>query len=344
MSTQNDLGKPNDAQSRTALLQMITGFWVSQAIHVAAKLGIADVLQDGAKSSEELAESFSVSPRELFRLLRFLASLGIFAETQDGRFELTPLARGLQTGAPGSLRAMAIMYGEEIYRAWGDLMHSIRTGETAFDHVFGSGHIQYMAQHPAAAAVFNQAMTEFTAQEATAVIRAYDFARFDTIVDVGGGKGSFLTAILKANPAVQGVLFELPHIAHSAQESIETAGLAGRCQVAGGDFFVTVPSGGDAYILKNIILNWDDDQSVAILTNCRRAMAEQGRLLVIESVILPPNVPSFSKLLDLHMLVVTGGQGRSQTAFRALLAAAGFELLDVISTRSSTSVIEAAPI
>lgn len=342
--TENNLKNSNNVPPKLALLQMTTGFWISQAIYVAAKLGIADMLRDSPKSSDELAYLTGTLPRELYRLLRFLASVNIFAEDEDGRFGLTPLAEGLQTGVPGSLSAMAIMYGEEIYRAWGDLLHSIRTGETAFDHVYKCGHFQYLAQHPEAAVVFNQAMTEFTDQESTAILSAYDFAPFDKVVDVGGGQGSFIAAVLKANTKLKGVLFDLPQVIEGATESIKAAGCGDRCEVSGGDFFASVPGGGDVYIFKNILLNWDDEQSVAILKTCRRAMPESGKLLVIEAVIPSGNVPSFSKLLDLHMLVVTGGHGRTEAEFQTLFTAAGFRLTNITPTQSPTSVIEGVPI
>ncbi len=338
---QDDLINSNDMPPKVALLQMITGFWISQAIYVAAKLGIADLMKDGPKSSNAIAKSTETSPREIFRLLRFLSSAGIFAEADDGHFELTPLAECLQTGVPDSLRSLAIMYGEETYQAWGGVLHSIKTGETAFNHVHKSGVFQYLAQHPESAVVFNQAMTEFTAEESTAVITAYDFSKFDKIVDVGSGQGSFISAILMANPKLKGILFDLPQVVEGAKMHIEAAGSAERCEVKGGDFFEAVPNGGDAYILKNILVNWDDEQCIALLKNCHRAMAENGKLLIIEvSVISSKNMPSFSTLFDLHMLVMTGGRGRTKAEFQALFAAAGFKLTNIISTESMVSIIE----
>jgi hypothetical protein len=320
---------------------MITGFWISQAIYVAAKLGIADLLKEGPKSNDELAISAGASPRELYRLLRFLASVGVFSEIEDGYFEMTPLAAGLQTGVPGSLRSLAIMYGEETYQAWGDLLHSVKTGETAFSHTYKSGVFQYLAQHPESASVFNHAMTEFTVQESTAVMTAYDFSDLDRVVDVAGGQGLFIADLLKSNPKLKGVLFELPQVIKGAKGHIETAELTDRCEVIGGDFFESVPNGGNAYILKNILVNWDDERSVALLKNCHHAMVENGKLLVIEvSVISPKNVLSFGKLFDLHMLVMTGGRGRSEVEFRALFAAAGFKLTNIIPTESPVSIIE----
>jgi len=344
MSIKDDFNPIDGRPPRSVLLQMITGFWISQAIYVAAKLGIADLLQGGPKSSDDLAQRVGASPKELYRLLRFLASVGVFAEDDNGRFTLTPLATALQTDVSGSLHAMAIMYGEEIYQAWGNVLHSVKTGETAFEHVYKSGHFSYLAEHPAAAAIFNQAMTAFTAQETSAILTAYDFASVDKVVDVGGGQGFFIAEILKANPLLQGILFELPQVIGGAKATIETAIVAERCEIIGGDFFESIPGGGDLYILKNIILNWDDEQSIALLKNCRHAMGTYGKLLVIEAVIPPRNEPSFSKLLDLHMLVVTGGHGRTEAEFQALFSAAGFRLTNIISTHSPTSLIKGVPI
>ncbi|MCP4422382.1 MAG: methyltransferase [Chloroflexi bacterium] len=341
MSTQDDFRHLGDEQPKSALLQMIIGFWTSQAIYVAAKLGIADLLKDGPKSSDALAKSTETSPRELFRLLRFLASIGIFAEVGNGSFELTPLATYLQAETPGSLRSLVIYYGEETYQPWGSILHSIKTGETAFNHVHKGGVFQYLAQHPESAAVFNQAMTEYTAEESTAVMTAYDFSKFDKIVDVGGGQGSFIAAILKANAKPNGVLFDLPQGIEGARDHLEATDLIDRCEVIGGDFFESIPSGGDAYIFKNIIVNWDDEQTVALLKNCHDAMADNGKLLIIEvSVTLSKNAPSFSKLFDLHMLVMTGGRGRTEEEFQTLFAATGFKLTNIILTESPVSIIE----
>ena len=326
-----------------ALFQMIRGFWVSQAIYVAAKLGIADLVRRGLTTSAELAEAAGACPGELYRLLRFLASVGIFAQDRAGRFGLTPLSEYLATDVPGSLRAMAIMYGEEIYHAWGDLLHSVRTGETAFDHLYGRSHFEYLAQNPDADAVYSSAMAGFSQQETRSVISAYDWSPLRKVVDVGGGQGAFLAALLESSPDLEGVLLERDQVAAEASAEIAAAGLSARCEVIAGDFFGSVPQGGDAYLLKNILLNWDDEQCVAILRNCRRAMGERGRVLVIEAVIPPWDVPAFAKQLDLHMLVVTGGRGRVEPELRARFAAAGLELTKLIATPSPTCIVEGAP-
>ena len=342
MSIPDQPQKPTDRPAPKVLLQMITGYWISQAIYVAAKLGIADLLKEGPKNCDELAKATGTHPRSLYRLLRALASVGVFAEAEDGRFGLTPLGECLQTGISGSVRALTINHGERLYRPWGELLHSVRTGETAFHHIFGMDVWQYATQNPETATIFNDAMTELTTQVSTAVVAAYDFSRFRKIVDIGGGNGTLILSILQANPQMSGILFELPHIVEDAQKHLEAASLTGRCAVLAGDFFVSAPSGADAYILKNIIHDWDDERALKILQNCHRAMAENGKLLLVEEVIPPGNEPSFGKLVDLTMLVMAGGCERTEAEYRALFATAGFTLTNLIPLPSplSFSVIE----
>ncbi len=323
-----------------ALLQLTSGYWVSQAIYVVAKLSIADLLKDGPKSCEELASVTATHARSLYRVMRTLASVGVFTEIDGGRFGLTPLAAVLQTGVPDSMRALAIMLGEESYRAWGELLYSVKTGEPAFDHMYKMRRFEYLGQHPEATDVFNKAMTALFGRVHSAVVKAYDFSGFSKIVDVGGGNGFLITLILKANPGMTGLLFETPAVIQDAKKHIEAAGLAGRCETVAGDFFESVPEGGDAHILSHVIQGFDDDRSVTILLNCRRAMAKNGKLLLVERVISPGNEPSFGKLLDLQMLVVTGGRERTEAEYRTLLVSAGFRLASVIATESGESVIE----
>lgn len=323
-----------------ALRSMASGYWVSQAVYVAAKLGIADILADGSKHHEGIAQTVGANSSALYRLLRALASVGVFCEEEQGCFGNTPLSALLQTDVPGSLRAWVVMLNEEQYRAWGDLLHSIQTGDTAFGHVFGKELFPYLAEHPGAAEVFNTAMTDFATHVAVGAVQAYDFSGFERIVDVGGGHGILLTSILQANSHLYGVLFDIEHVVADAQKNLEAAGLADRSTVVAGNFFEAVPSGGDVYILARILHDWDDAQSLAILKNCHRAMREQDRLLIVETVLSSGNEPSFGKLLDLHMLVVTGGCERTETEHRALLEQAGFSLARVIPTQALTSVVE----
>ena len=326
----------------TSLLQKVTGTWVAQAISVVAKLGTADVLADGPKGADQLAEAAHVHAPSLYRVLRTLASVGIFAEGNDGRFRLTPLAEPLRSDAPGSLRSFAIMLGEEWHwRPWGHLLHSVTTGQPAFEHAYGTEFFDYLAGQPEAAAIFDAAMTSRSNQDNDAVPAAYDFSGIRTVVDVGGGRGSFLASILRANPEMRGILFDQPHVLAGARQLVETAGLGGRCDLVAGDFFESVVDGGDAYILKKVIHDWDDDRAVQILERCREAMPADGRLLLVETVIPPGNDPSFGKLLDLHMLVWTGGKERTEAEYRVLLATAGFGLTRIVPTGSPVSVIEA---
>ena len=329
---------------RATLLQMMTGYWVSQALYVAAKLGIADLLADGPVDCEDLAAATNTHAPSLQRVLRALASVGVFTEVSPGSFALTPLAELLRTETPGSMSALAIMYAEEQYRAWGELLHSVRTGEMAFDHQFGMGYFEYLAQHPEADRVFNEAMTGWTQQLVGAVVDTYDFSPFHTVVDVGGGYGALLATILRNNPGTRGILFEQPHVIASAEEELVAAGVADRCTFVGGDFFVEVPAGGDAYVLSQILHDWDDERCVAILGQCRRAMPDHGKLLVVELVLPAGDEPSLGKWLDLHMLVLLGGRERTAAEYDTLFRAAGFKLARVVPTSPGPSVVEAIPV
>lgn len=324
------------------LFQIINGFWTSRSVYVAAKLGLADFLKDGPRTAEELAAATDTHAPSLYRILRALASVGIFVEDEQGRFGATPLGDVLRSGVPGSLRASAISeLGEDHYDAWGDVLQSVRTGAIAFDHHFGMPVWEYYAQNPEVAKVFNESMSGLTRSIEETVVRSYDFSRGRTIVDVGGGHGTFLAAILKANPMAKGVLFDAPRVVAGGQAGLRTEELEVRIEAIGGDFFESVPAGGDLYTLKWIIHDWDDAQSITILKNCHRAMARGGRLILVEAVIPPRNEPSLGKFMDLNMLVMTGGRERTADEFRALLAAAGFRLNKIITIPSPVHVIEA---
>jgi ubiquinone/menaquinone biosynthesis C-methylase UbiE len=328
-----------------ALQQMLSGYWLSQAVYVAAKLGIADLLEHGPQRSEDLARATGTNSSALYRLLRALASVGVFYQEGDS-FGQSPMSAFLRSGVPGSLRAAALVAIDgEFYRAWGDLLHSVKTGQSAFEHVFGTGLFDYMDLHPAAATAFHDALGSNAAQMGESTAIAYDFSGVRKVVDVGGGHGALLIAVLKAQPEIKGVLFDRASTLASAREDIESSGVSPRCELAAGDFFKAVPAGADAYILSFILHDWDDDRALAILQNCRRAMAKQGNLLVVEMVVPPGGEPSFGKLLDLHMLAVTsGGRERTEAEFRNLLARAGFRLTRVIPTASLQSVMEAMPV
>jgi hypothetical protein len=328
------------------LLNMMTGYWISQGLCVAAKLGVADHLADGTLSCAELATKTRTHVQSLHRLLRALASSGVFAETTPGYFALTPLAALLRDGTPGSMRALAIMYNEEQYRAWGDLLHSVQTGAPAFDYVFGMNPFEYFRKNPEPARVFNDAMTAWTNSIAQAVPRMYDFSELRTVVDVGGSHGVMLAAILMSNPASRGILFDLPHVVEGAEALLRAAAVADRCTCVGGDFFAeALPRDGDAYILASILHDFDDERCTAILKRCRQAMPDHGKLLVVELVLPPGEEPFFGKWLDLHMLVLTpGGRERTAAEYETLFKTAEFALARIVPTPVGQSIMEAVPV
>jgi SAM-dependent methyltransferase len=326
------------------LQDLIMGKWLAQAVGVAAKLGVADLLKDGPRSCEELADATQSNPTALYRVLRALASVGVFAEGDDGRFMLTPSAEFLRSDIPRSLRAVATLGVEEwTWRPWGDLLGCVRSGGPAFERTFGMPAFDYLAKHPDAAAVFDEAMTGWSMQNSAAVAAAYDFSGIGTLMDVGGGHGYLLATILAANPSLKGVLYETPAVCEGARARLAAEGLADRCRVVEGDFFAEAPGGADACILKSVIHDWDDARATNVLRNCRRALGPGGRVLLAEMVVPPGNDPHPAKLIDLEMLVMVGGHERSEAQFRDLLAGAGFRLSRIVSTTSPTCVIEGLP-
>ena len=334
----------DETSPRDALLRMTNAFQVSQAIYVAAALGIADLLEDGPKSADELAEATGTHAPSLYRLLRALASVGLFIETDD-RFGLTPLAEYLRTDTPGSLRAFVMLIGQQsFWRSWGHLLHSVRTGEPAFRKLYGTGPFEYWAAHPEEAAVFNAAMTSLLSGVVDAVVQSYDFSGIGVLLDVGGGEGALLAALLAANPSLRGILFDQPHVVSTVGALLEQAGVADRCEVVGGSFFEAVPAGADAYLLKSVIHDWDDEAAIEILRACRAAMNDRGKLLVVERVIRPGNDPDPAKFSDLNMLVLLGAQERTADDFELLYAEAGFKLSDIIRTGSPYDIIEGIPV
>jgi hypothetical protein len=319
---------------------MITGYWISQSIYAAAKFGIADLLKDGPKTVGELAGVTSTNPDALYRLLRALASVGIFTEVEPRRFSLTPLAEPLQSDVAGSKRALALMMGDEQFRAWAEIEYSLRTGKIAFDKAFGKPVFDYLADHPDKARIFDAAMVGVHGRESSAVLNAYNFSGVSVVADIGGGNGSQIAEILKKHGSMKGILFDLPHVIERAKERIHAAGLLDRCQLVPGSFFGAVPEGADAYILRHIIHDWDEEKCLTILRNCHRAMQPASKLLVIESVIPPGNEPFQGKFLDLHMLLVPGGKERTEIEYRALFEQAGFELTRILPTSTEVSIVE----
>ena len=337
-----DINTNTNAHSMT-LLQMITGYWLTQALYVAAKLGIADRLVEGPCSVDQLATQTGSKATLLRRLLRTLASVGVFTETEPGSFGLTPLAALLRTGTPESMRPQAIMHGEEQYRAWSCVLDNIRTGKTAFETEFGMRYFTYLSQHSESDRVFNEAQAGYTRQAIRSVVDAYNFGSFETIIDVGAGYGPFLAAVLRKYTSARGILFDQPHVAAAAHERLIAAEVAERCATVGGDFFVEIPSGGDVYVLSLLLHDWDDEHSLIILKNCRRAMTTRSKLLVVELVLPPGEQPFFGKWLDLHMLVLLGAGERTSADFEKLFQQSGFALTRVIPTSGGLSIVEAVP-
>lgn len=330
--------------------ELIGGHRNTALMYVAAKLGIPDLLAAGPQTSESLAQFAGAHPAALRRILRGLVLLDVLSEEADGAFGLTPLGACLRSDAPGSLRGRAIVAGESFAPAWGGLLHSALTGEPAFDHVFGVSVWEHFVQHPHLNAYFNEGMARTTAGVTAAIVAAYDFTRFPTIADIGGGHGALLTAILQAHPEGRGLLFDQPHVVTDARPHLEAAGVADRCKVVGGSFFEAVPPGADAYILKSILHDWNDERSIAILRTCRRAMAgvagttDRPLLLPVEQI-MPVRAAQSRVTIgsDLHMLAMTGGRERTEAEWRSLLAEGGFTLTRVVPTASPRYVIEAEP-
>jgi O-methyltransferase domain/Dimerisation domain len=330
---------------RLQLLQMIMGFRVTQLLHVAAKLGLADLLHAGPQSAQTLAAHTRCNPDALYRVLRALTNIGIFNELPQRHFELTPLGASLRSDSEGSLRDAAVLYGEAwLWNAYAELMYSVRTGEPAFDAVHGMSFFSYLREAPTAGERFNAAMSAFSAQETAAVVAAYDFTPYRVIADIGGGHGRLLAAILDASPEAQGMLFDLPQVCAGARPMFEATGLFARTTLVGGDFFRCIPPGAHLYVLKSVIHDWDDEKAQRILANCRAAMTPQARLLLIERVVGEANEIAEAKLFDINMLAMVGGRERTRGEYRALLGAAGFRLTRILATASPLSIIEAAPI
>ena len=328
--------------AREKMQGMINGHIASMLVSVAAKLRIADRLRDGPQSVATLASQTDTHEDSLYRLLRALTEIGILQEEPVRNFRLNELGVLLRSDVPGSLRAAAEVAGEPwMRRPWGDLVHSIKTGETAFDHVYGKGTFDWFAEHPEEATLFDTWQASITDAGARAVAAAYDFSTARTIVDVGGGFGALLTTVLQQNARVKGVLFDLPHVVAQAKTRFDPA-LASRVEFVPGDFFKAVPSGHDIYLLKYILHDWNDDRAKSILAATRKAMGGAGQLLVVEVIVSPPNQPG-GKVGDVFMLVRTGGRNRTEQEYRDLLARGGFDTTRVIRTQSELSIIEATP-
>ncbi|MDQ3701986.1 MAG: acetylserotonin O-methyltransferase [Chloroflexota bacterium] len=311
----------------TALRPLLTGYWLSQALLVAAELGVADRLADGPLSCGVLAQQVGADEDALYRVLRALAGAGVFTESAPRTFALTALAEPLRTDHPRSVRPLARLFRQEwLWRPWGQLLEAVQTGSAVFQKIHGAPFFAYLGEHPDAAAVFDAAMTAGAPAGRSALAEAYDFAPLRTVVDIGGGEGALLAALLRSHPHLQGILFDQPAVVAGASAHLQAAGVAERCQIVGGDFFAAVPEGGDAYVLSQILHDWDDARATVILKNCHRAGHPGARVIAVERVLPPGDAPHPGKLTDLNMLVLLAGRERTEAEYRALFAAAGFEL------------------
>ena len=322
------------------LFQMITGMVYTHSVFVAAELGIADLLIDGPRSVDHLARATGTHADSLYRLLRMLAGEGVFAEDEEGRFGLTPSAELLRSDSPSHIRDFARMLAGDQGKAWNELMHSIRTGEPAFDHVFGMPLFDYLKEHPDKARIFDGAMIGAHGPETQPMIEGYDFSGFDTVVDIGGASGAVLLEILRACPGVTGVVFDLPQIAEQAAAKIAESDCADRCRAEGGSFFNAVPGGADCYVMRHIIHDWDDERSITILRHCHEAMRPEGKVLVVETVLPAGNEPHLGKMFDVVMLAIPGGRERTAEQYDKLFAAAGLKMTRIVPTAAPVSVVE----
>jgi O-methyltransferase domain/Dimerisation domain len=327
-----------------ALRRLVNGYQVTQAIHVAATLGIADLLRDGPRSSDELAAQTDSHAPSLHRVLRALAAVGVLHEQDDGRFALTDVGECLRADAPEPVGGWAAFVGRPYhFQGWAGLLHAVRTGENAFQSVHGTDAWTYRADHPEEGAIFDRAMTDITQRANRHLLEAYDFGPFGTVVDIGGGHGALLAAVLAAHPQMRGVVFDQPHVVAGAPAVLEEAGVADRCEVVGGSFFDAVPAGADAYLLKAILHDWDDEDALRILRSCRDAIAADGALLVVERELGAPNANPDAKLSDLNMMVGPGGRERTREELGDLLAEGGFALQRTVPTAIGVCVFEARP-
>ncbi len=322
---------------------MATGYRETQALYVVAKLGVADLLADGPLTADDMARRLGVRPRPLFRVLRTLAARGIFTQDASDRFGLAPLGEPLQTDHPKTVRHSLIMHGELHYEAAAQLLHTVRTGETGFVHRYGTGLFEYLRDHPEDSAVFNAAMGD-SAGVWSSPIPSYDFQDRHLVVDVGGGRGTLIASVLHRNPSLRGILFDLPQGVIQAPAYLKSQGVDSRCEIRTGNAFDSIPAGGDVYVFSRVLHDWPDPKAQLLLKNARKAIADDGVLLLWEAVVPPGDEPSLSKDIDLTMLFLLGGAERTEAEWRVMLEAASFELAKVVKTGGMFDVIEAKPV
>lgn len=334
------MAEGSDVSPSEQMHTMATGYRDTQTLYVMAKLGVADLLADGPKSAEELAGSLGVQPRPLFRVMRALAGRGVFTQDEEDRFGLTPLGATLRSDHPQTVRYSVIMHGELHYQAAGDLLHTVRTGETAFDHLYGKGMFEYFQDHPEDSATFNAAMSN-SAGVWSSPMEGYDFDGHRVLVDIGGGRGTLLSRLLRKNPHLRGILYDLPQGVAEAPPYLAEHGVADRVEIRTGDAFQEIPKGGDVYIFSRVLHDWPDEKARLLLRNAREAMSVGGVLLLWEAVVPPGGNPSPTKNIDLVMLFLLGGAERTEAEWRSLLSATGFELVKVTKTGQMFDLIEA---
>lgn len=340
--TDTRIDTPPDPPPHAQLIQMAGGSWIAALVHAAARLSLADHLADGPKSADALASATGTHAPTLYRFLRTLGNFGIVTERDDQRFALTSLGEALKTGAPGAARSTILAFcGPAFARSWDHIIYSLETGKTGFEKANGMPIFDYLAQHPDEASHFSEAMVGFHGSEPPTVAAAYDFSNAGTIVDVGGATGNMLAAILSRHAGPRGVLFDRPHVVGDAPALLESRGVMDRVTIDPGDFFERVTEGGDVYILSHIIHDWNEDQCLTILGNLRRAMKPDSRLLIVETVLPPGDTPHQGKMQDMVMLVIPGGQERTEAEYADLLGKAGFRLNRVVPTESVVSIVEA---
>jgi ubiquinone/menaquinone biosynthesis C-methylase UbiE len=337
-----DIATANDLPPHVQLIQMAVAIWTARAAYAAAKLRLPDFLADGPHTVADLAQAAGMDTAALYRLMRALASRGVFTEIEPQCFALTTLGAALKSGAPGGARAAILtLAGDWQWKAWDNFLFSLRSGKPALGAAFGMPLFDYLAAHPDDGALFNEAMIGMHGAVGAAVVEAYDFSRFRSVIDVGGGTGTLLRTILQANDNLRGTLFDLPDTIHEAHRVVSASGISARCECVAGNFFKDVPAGHDAYVMAHVLHDWTDEQALPILRNCRRAMGRDGRLLIVEAVLPVGDVPHHGKMMDLLMLTVTGGMERTADQFDSLLSAAGFQMTRIVATSTHQSIVEA---
>ena len=327
------------------LLSLVNGYQVSQAIYAAASLGVADLLRDTSRSAEDLASLTACHPGALYRLLRALAAIGVFHEGENRMFSLTAMGECLRSDSPTPVGGWAAYIGRSYYwQSWGHLLHSVRTGEVAFQDLYKQSVWDFRAANPEESSTFDRAMTANSQSMVQAVVDAYDFGQFHHVADIGGGQGQLLSGILAAHPHLRGTLFDQPHVVSRAKDLLARNGLTERCIIVSGTFFETVPDGADAYVLKSIVHDWDDEKAIAILKICRPAIGTGAKLLLVERIIEQPNEGAVNKFSDLNMLAMLGGRERTRQEYADLCQAARFRLCRIVQAGMFFSIVEAEPI